>query len=272
MDQDRREVDKVVPPGSRHSTDPQDYQNLAPRLAVMAKRFPDGFHIPPHSHPRDQLIYGISGVMRIETSEDAWVVPPDRALLMPAGVDHSVDIRGSVEMRTLYITPTEPAAIKVLAVSPLLRELVGALAQEPMDYLGNRRAEQIAELIATELSRASALPLNIPLPRDARLQQVCQKLLSDPSIKLSLEQLADQTAASAKTLARLCEKELGMSFSVWRRRIRFAKALELLEQNRPMKFIARACGYDSSSAFTYAFRQEFGVTPKEFREFRVSAE
>jgi AraC-like DNA-binding protein/quercetin dioxygenase-like cupin family protein len=266
MDQDRRETDKSKSRDTAHSTDPRDYQNLPQNLAVMAKQFPDGFIIASHSHPRDQLIYAISGVMRIETSEDAWVVPPDRALLMPAGIDHSIYVRGNVEMRTLYIASLEPTATKVLTVSPLLRELITALACEPMDYTGNRRAEHVAELISMELNRATALPLNIPLPRDKRLQQVCQQLLSDPSITLSLEQLADQTAASSKTLARLCLNELGMSFSVWRRRIRFAKALELLGRDQPMKRVARECGYESPSAFTYAFRKEFGASPTDFRE------
>ena len=266
MDQDRRETDKFKPRGTAHSTDPWDYQNLPQSLAVMAKRFPDGFFIAPHSHPRDQLIYAISGVMRIETSEDAWVVPPDRALLMPAGIDHSINVQGNVEMRTLYIAPSERTATKVLTVSPLLRELITALAHEPMDYTGDKRSEQIAELICSELNRAAALPLNIPLPRDTRLQQVCQQLLIDPSITLSLEQFADQTAASSKTLARLCMNELGMSFSVWRRRVRFAKALELLGRDQPMKRVARECGYESPSAFTFAFRKEFGASPTEFRE------
>ena len=73
------------------STDPRDYQELPQSLAVMAKRFNDGFVIDPHQHLRDQLIYAVSGVMRIGTSEDAWVVPPDRALLMPAGIEHSIE-------------------------------------------------------------------------------------------------------------------------------------------------------------------------------------
>ena len=266
MDQDRRVSDKTAAGAAAHSTDPHDYQNLPQSLAVMAKRFPDGFSIAPHSHRRDQLIYAIAGVMRIETAEDAWVVPPDRALLMPAGLDHGIQIRGDVEMRTLYIAPSEPAEIKVLSVSPLLRELITELAREPMDFSGIRRAEQIAELISTELNRAEALPLNIPLPRDGRLQRICQRLLNDPSIALSLDQLAEESAASPKTLARLCAKELGMSFSYWRRRVRFAKALELLEQARPMKQIARDCGYESPSAFTFAFRKEFGASPTEFRE------
>lgn len=257
--------------GASRSTDPGRYQDLPQRLAVMPKRFSDGHYIEPHHHPRDQLIYAVSGVMRIGTSDDSWVVPPDRALLMPAGVDHRVEVRGDVEMRTLYITPSGPAEIKVLTISPLLRELITALACEPMNYSGIKRAEQIAELIATELSEAESLPLNIPLPRDPRLQEVCQRLLHDPSITMSLEQLAEDTAASSKTLARLCAKELGMSFSVWRRRVRFSKAFELLGRNRPMKEVARSCGYESPSAFTFAFKRSFGTPPTEFREVRLSA-
>lgn len=231
----------------------------------MPKRFADGHKIAAHHHPRDQLIFAVSGVMRIETAEDTWVVPPDRALLMPAGIDHSIEVHGDLEMRTLYITPSAPAKIKVLTVGHLLRELISALACAPMDYTGNRRAEQIAELIATELAEAEALPLNTPLPRDPRLQQVCQRLLNDPSLNHSLDQLAHQSAASAKTLARLCVKELGMSFSVWRRRVRFSKALEMLERNRSMKEVALGCGYESPSAFSFAFRREFGTAPSEFR-------
>lgn len=249
-----------------HSTDPRDYQLLPPALAVMAKRFPDGSRIPLHSHQRDQLIYATAGVMRIETRVDAWVVPPDRALFMPAGIAHQIDVRGDLEMRTLYIAPSASAEVKVLTVSPLLRELIAALAREPMDYSGNRRAEQIADLIATELTWAAALPLNIPLPRDERLQQICQRLLHDPSITLSLDQLAADAAVSSKTLARLCREEMGMTFADWRRRVRFAKALELLGRNQPMKLVARACGYESPSAFTFAFRKEFGTSPAKLRD------
>jgi AraC-like DNA-binding protein/quercetin dioxygenase-like cupin family protein len=248
------------------SIDPSDYQDLPQNLAVMAKRFADGFVIKPHQHLRDQLIYAVSGVMRIGTPEDAWVVPPDRALLMPAGIEHSIEVCGDVEMRTLYIASTIPTKIKVLMVSPLLRELITALAFEPMDYSGNRRAEQIAELITTELAAATALPLNIPLPRDSRLQQVCQRLLINPSLMLSLEELAEQTGASPKTLARLCRSDLGMTFSVWRRRVRFSKAFELLGSNHPIKDVARRCGYESPSAFTFAFKKEFGASPTGFRE------
>lgn len=266
MDNIRRIPDKIILRPNSRSLESMHYQGLPVALAVMVKRFQDGFYIEPHRHPRDQLIYAVMGLMRVATSNDTWIVPPDRALLMPAGVEHSIEICGSVEMRTLYITPPEASRIKVLTVHTLLRELITQLGLEQMDYSGNIRAEQIAVLIRTELVRSEALPLNIPMPRDVRLHRLCQRLLSDPSTKLSLEQLADGSGASSKTLTRLCSKELGMSFSAWRRRVRFSRALEALGSNQSIKQTARNSGYESPSAFAYAFRKEFGVPPSEFSE------
>src|SRR5262249_60089790 len=88
---------------SKRSTDPDDYQNVPRPIAAMAKKFPPGFEIAPHAHARDQLLYAVSGVMRIQTDTEAWIVPPDRAVYLPAGVRHTVNIRSNLEMRTLYI-------------------------------------------------------------------------------------------------------------------------------------------------------------------------
>ncbi len=246
------------------SIDPEDYQSLPVSLAVMPKHFVNGHRIALHSHKRDQLVYAIAGLMRVETSEDRWIVPSDRALLVPRSVEHSIEICGDVEMRTLYMVPKDSMGIRVISVAPLLRELIISLAQEPMDYSDNLQARKIADLIMSELERASGLPLNIPLPHDARLQRLCQALLHDPSNGQSLEQFAGSVGASSKTLGRLFERELGMGFSAWRRRVRFVKAIELLGRGRSVKFVARGCGYESPSAFTYAFRSEFGVPPTLF--------
>ncbi|MGG6496367.1 UNVERIFIED_CONTAM: cupin domain-containing protein, partial [Bacteroidetes bacterium 56_B9] len=89
--------------------------------------FKDGFEIEPHHHARDQLVYAVTGVMRVRTADEAWIVPPDRAVYLPARTVHAISIRGHVEMRTLYIARDArddlPAAPTVLEVSPLLREL-----------------------------------------------------------------------------------------------------------------------------------------------------
>src|ERR1044072_730180 len=94
---------RAAPSSRARSTDPRDYQRVARPFPAMAKSFTDGFEIAPHSHQRDQLIYAVSDLMRVRTERNAWIVPPDRAVYLPARMIHSISMRGDVEMRTLYI-------------------------------------------------------------------------------------------------------------------------------------------------------------------------
>ena len=87
-------------------TTPEYRRNLddAPRqVAVLARTFDAGHHIPLHMHRRGQLLHAVSGIMRVETAEAAWIVPPARALWLPPQWPHSVTMRSHVEMRTIYI-------------------------------------------------------------------------------------------------------------------------------------------------------------------------
>jgi hypothetical protein len=50
-------------------------------------------------------VYAVHGVISIVAGAGCWVVPPTRALWIAAGVDHSLSMRGRVEMQTLYFRP-----------------------------------------------------------------------------------------------------------------------------------------------------------------------
>ena len=43
-----------------------------------------------HAHPRGQLIYASSGVMRVICGRDIWVVPPSQAVWVPPEQEHEV--------------------------------------------------------------------------------------------------------------------------------------------------------------------------------------
>ena len=248
------------------STDPRDYQNIARPFAAMAKSFADGFEIEPHHHKRDQLIYAVSGLMRVRTAHEAWIVPPDRAVYVPAHTMHSISMRGAVEMRTLYIargaSPALPAEATVMAVSDLLRELILALIAEPLLYDRAGRGGAIVSLIASEIVRAPRLPLVIKMPQDPRLRRVCAHLLDDPSDRRTLDGYAEIAGASARTLARLFEGELQLTFTAWRQRVRFHNALEAIARDEPIERIAAGNGYRSPSAFSAAFRAAMGHPPR----------
>ncbi len=59
-----------------------------PRSATYARSYPKGSDIPLHRHPWGQLIYARAGVMTVTvagpTRPGIWVVPPQRALWVPA--------------------------------------------------------------------------------------------------------------------------------------------------------------------------------------------
>lgn len=251
------------------STDARDYQRVPRPLAAMSKSFSDGFAIAPHHHARDQLVYAVTGVMRVRTKTEAWIVPPDRAVYLPARTEHSIGIRGQVEMRTLYIRRGArddlPSAPAVLEVSALLRELVLALIEEPVIYDEKGRAGAVALLILAEIATARRLSLVIPMPRDPRLLRVCNALLADPASRLALEGWVDTAGASTRTLARLFEAELGLSFAAWRQRVRFHNAMEAIVAGKSIARVAERNGYRSSSAFSAAFRKTMGQAPSSLR-------
>ena len=252
------------------SSDANDYQAVPRPLAAMSKGFRDGFEIAPHHHARDQLVYAVTGVMRVRTDHEAWIVPTDRAVYLPAKTTHSISIRGHVEMRTLYIAPNAhgelPPAPTVIEVSPLLRELVLAMIEEPVIYDEQGRGGAMAYLIFGEIARARRLSLVIPMPRDTRLTRLCKALLANPASTRTLDDWSDIAGASARTLARLFEAELGLSFAAWRQRVRFHNALEAIVAGEPIARVAQRNGYRSSSAFSAAFRKAMGQAPSSLRE------
>ncbi|MDP0977375.1 hypothetical protein Q6265_27255, partial [Klebsiella pneumoniae] len=57
---------------------PPDLSDHAVPVQPLARTYPRGLHIEPHSHDWGQLLYAMSGVMWVETPREALVVPPQR--------------------------------------------------------------------------------------------------------------------------------------------------------------------------------------------------
>jgi AraC-like DNA-binding protein len=239
----------------------------APRpVAAMAKTFPDGDRIPLHLHKRGQLIHAIHGTMKVETADAAWIVPPALALWMPPAFPHGMAMRGELAMRTIYI---DPAACRDLPPTPLLveigglmRELILAALEEPLDYDETGRGGMIAKLILAELARMQERRMHVPMPRDARAIRVARALLEHPDSDGDLDDWAMRAGASRRTLARLFRAETGFSFNEWRSRLRAIDGLARLSTGEPVGTVASAVGYASPSAFSAMVRRNFGEAPR----------
>ena len=111
----------------------------APQAVIaLALDHPDGHVIPFHWHSRAQLLYASAGVMTVTTGSGVWVLPPLRAMWVPALTEHQIRASGHLSMRTLYIKPDAvrdfPPSCRMVSVSALLRELI-VLQHDPAALL-----------------------------------------------------------------------------------------------------------------------------------------
>ena len=257
------------------STNPADYQRVPRAVAAMPKDFASGFEIAPHRHERAQLIYATIGTMRVSTGDGVWVVPPLRALWMPSGVRHSIVMSGNVTMRTLYLRADAaegmPRTCHVLAVSPLLRELIIRATELPLRYDEKGPAGHVVALLLDELHGFGSLPLQLPMPRDKRLKRICESLLAAPGDLRTLDEWSVSANASPRTLARLFVAETGLTFGAWRQQARVLEAMGRLGSGEPVTQVALDLGYESVSAFSAMFRRAAGASPRQYRHRPAAA-
>ncbi|CAG7617354.1 AraC family transcriptional regulator [Actinacidiphila bryophytorum] len=224
-----------------------------------------------HFHREHQLIHPSHGVLRVFTAAGAWVVPPHRAVWVPAGIAHAHQAHGHTRMRTLSF-PAKAAPLRtdrptVLAVGPLLREVIVSLSDDTAAPGRTARQRRTLEQVAIdELRQADDLPLLLPAPADDRLRSVAALLHEDPADPRTLAELGAAVGASERTLSRLFRREMGMSFPQWRTQLRLHHSLILLAAGTTVTATATACGYTHTSAFIEAFRHAFGTTPGRHRQ------
>ena len=218
-----------------------------------------------HSHPWAQLSYATQGVLSVHTQTGRFLAPPQRAILVPADMPHAVLNSPRTEMRSLYLEPDvvawAQAHCTVLEITPLLRELISAFGQVPAEYALDGADARLVNVLLDQLQVAPRTGLFLPWPSDPRLQGPCEQLYQNPEQRVSLGQWSGELGIADKTLSRIFQRETGIGFRAWYQRLRLLHALPLLDQGQSVTDVALACGYDSTSAFIAAFRQQLGMTP-----------
>ncbi|HEX4816773.1 MAG TPA: helix-turn-helix transcriptional regulator [Nonomuraea sp.] len=242
-----------------------------PKAPTARRPLAPGAGIDAHRHDTHQIAYACRGVVTVTTDAGTWVAPASRAIWVPAGTVHEHRAHGDTDLRLVGLTGNPLALTRpaVLAVGPLLRELIiactdgptpGATSPDVPERDGGERGRLLAVLL-DQLRRAPEQPLHIPAPKDPRLVAVCEVLRRDPADGRTLARLAAEAGTSERTLARLCGRELGMSFPQWRTQLRLHRALSLLAEGMPVTAVAHRCGWASASAFIDVFRRAYGHTP-----------
>ena len=239
---------------------------------ALSTTYTSGYVIHPHRHVAHQLLFASSGAMTVTGDRTSWMIPPGRAVWIPAGMLHAIRMWGNVAMRSLYFPVNVPApagdtgTCRVISVSPLLRELILRVAE--LAALDSRMEAEarLMSVLRDELEAARIEPLLLPLPSDVRALRAAEWILKNPADAIVADALARQCGLSARTLERLFRAETGMRFGLWRQKARLLESVRVLVEGASVTDAALESGYSSVSAYIAAFKQTFNCTPGTFIE------
>src|SRR2546430_9871028 len=79
-------------------------------IHMIANSYKKGVRLDTHMHREAQLVYAAKGTMQVTTPKGRWLVPPDRAVWVPALFEHAIDVLADIQMRTLDFDLAWPGA------------------------------------------------------------------------------------------------------------------------------------------------------------------
>jgi AraC-like DNA-binding protein len=225
---------------------------------------------PWHHHDMHQLQYAIEGSMELEDESGRHLLPRSLAGWIPAGTRHRNSLH---RIRSISIllspgsVPAPGAGVRIVKVSPLMREMVIAAARwplgRPLDRTGRAFFAAFARLCRDWI--ADQAPLTLPTTTDPALARALDRLRADPA-GATLAEAIRIAGLSERTLRRRCQALLGMGWDEYRRRARLLAAVDPLTRTEAsIAAIAAEVGFESQSAFARAFRELTGQSPQAYR-------
>src|SRR5690606_4293453 len=239
--------------------------------ALMGENF-----ISEHSHTKGQFLYAERGIVFLKTSEKSYVLPARHYMWIPGGIKHSIyPSSPEVVMRNLYFPAfaTDGDFFNEVSIYPVNDFLIEFImftnrwtgnifpTEEPKFSIA-----KAFKLILPEVSQTE-LPLALPYPKDEKLKLIVNYLEQRIDQNISFKKLANEFELSERTLARLFQRELNMSFIQYYTILRMLTALKLIvnqleqriDQNIRVKQLANEFEI-SERALSRLFQRELNMS------------
>ncbi|MGE2728668.1 AraC family transcriptional regulator [Mycolicibacterium vaccae] len=225
-----------------------------------------------HSHDVHQIEYALHGVVEVETDSAHYLLPPQQAAWIPAGLEHQAvmnpDVKTVAVMFDRSLIGDGGDRARILAVSPLIREMMIYGLRWPIDRprgddVSDGFFRTLAALVTEALDHEA--PLSLPTSEHPIVAAAIAYTKSHLDTATCAE-VSKAVAVSERTLRRLFSDTLGLSWRTYLLHARMLRAMALLAA--PLQSVqdtATAVGFDSVSSFTRAFSQFCGETPSAYR-------
>ncbi|WP_163690001.1 AraC family transcriptional regulator [Mycolicibacterium gadium] len=238
----------------------------------------DGLITGWHSHEVHQIEYALHGVVEVETDSAHYLLPPQQAAWIPAGLEHQAVMNPDVKTVAVMFDPALVAdpgdRARILAVSPLIREMMiyalrWQIDRADVDAQSDGFFRTLADLVAEALDHEA--PLSLPTSEHP-IVAAAMAYTKAHLASVSADEVSRAVSVSERTLRRLFGDTLGLSWRTYLLHARMLRAMALLAApGQSVQATASAVGFDNLSSFTRAFAQFSGETPSAYRK-RVADE
>ena len=229
-----------------------------------------------HAHDLHQLEYAFQGVVEVETAAAHYLLPPQQAVWIPAGLPHKTTLR-RVRTMAVFFDPTMLSGAgdraRILAAAPVIREMILYGARWPIgrpssDPTADAFFEALALLVLEWLDHET--PLCLPTSTDPLVAAVMEHTNAHLA-QVSARDVCTAVGVSERSLRRLFSTATGMTWRQYLLESRLLRAMALLAEPAPSVLdVATLVGFESASAFARAFARYTGETPTAYRR-RVMA-
>jgi len=230
--------------------------------------------LPLHAHTKGQLTYVEGGIAYIYIENKTYIIPARHYVWIPKGMPHFLKVRNAATVtRNLYYYTNDDAKdvfyskLGIYPVNNLLFEMI--VFTESLTGFIEKKDEGFSFLsaikdILPKLSTKS-FPVALPTTSNTRLRPILLFLSQHFSQENTLESLAARFNIGERTLSRLFQSTMSISFLQYLKLLRVVKAMEMLLQNdMSTSEIAFLTGYNSLAAFSKAFFQLTNIRPSDF--------
>lgn len=237
--------------------------------ALMGESF-----VTEHSHIKGQFLYTEGGIVFLTTEEKSYFLPARHYIWIPSGTKHSIyPSSPEVVMRNLYFPKfdTDTAffdKVNIYPVNDFLIEFIMFTNRWTGNIFPTKEPEfsiaKAFKLILPEVSQTE-LPLALPYPKHEKLKAIVNHLEQRINENISFKDIANKFTVSERTLARLFQRELNMTFIQYYTILRMLTALKLLlDEKISVNEAAMRVGYSSLPTFSNTFNKIIGVRPSEY--------
>lgn len=240
-------------------------------ILVMRQQTEQRF--PAHQHNKTQLLLVYGGIAYLQTDEKDFYIPSNHYIWIPKNYPHNLMFNTQdLYIINIYFPDKETDGfyqeLGIYPVSNLLAEMLSFSEKWQGDYYKGSWEFEFLITLKSVLSKENLKKFSIQLPTtdDRRLNAIIESFRNRLNENLSLDIIASQSGMSVRSLTRLFQTKLHITFVQYLKMLRIIRAMELIKDtDLNMTEIAYEIGYSNIAAFSNNFKQLTNMRPTEFK-------